>query len=84
MELSMRLIAIHDDAGIIREVVTSPADAPAPVLQTAAGLTTTEIEVPAGMPEDGNLQELIRNYRIELAPQPRKSIAVRRDAPGTS
>jgi hypothetical protein len=43
MELSMRLIAIHDDAGIIREVITSPADAPAPVLETAAGLTATDV-----------------------------------------
>jgi hypothetical protein len=84
MELSMRLIAIHDDAGVIREVVTSPADTPAPVLGTAPGLTATEIEVPAGMPEDGNLQEFIRSYRIELAPERLKGTAVRRDAPGTS
>jgi hypothetical protein len=44
----MRILAAHDAAGHIHEVVLSPADAPPAAVTTETGLMVTEVEAPEG------------------------------------
>jgi hypothetical protein len=75
----MRVFAIHDALGNISEVVTSPEDAPRPVLTTRPGLTMTEIEVPASLVDDLEFPEtvaevpegvtrLAERFQVQVAP----------------
>ncbi len=45
----MKVFAIHDSAGAISEIVTTPDDGPAAGIVTRAGWSMTEVEVPAGL-----------------------------------
>jgi hypothetical protein len=45
----MRILAAHDAAGNIHEVVLSPADAPRVTVTTETGLSLTEVEAPEGI-----------------------------------
>lgn len=71
----MRLFALHDAEGAIVEVVMSPTDGPAPVLETAPGVAYTEIEPPEGLTEDSDLQEFMKYHRVDVARQQQSSLA---------
>ena len=45
----MRILAAHDAAGNIHEVVLSPAGAPPATITTETGLSVTEVKAPAGI-----------------------------------
>jgi len=45
----MRILAAHDAAGNIHEVVLSPADAPPATVTTETGLLVTEVKAPKGI-----------------------------------
>jgi hypothetical protein len=45
----MRILAAHDAAGNIHEVVLSPADAPPATVTPEPGLLLTEVEAPEGI-----------------------------------
>ena len=72
----MKVIAIHDGAGAISEIVTAPDDSPTVGIVTRPGRTMTEVYVPADFQifEDveGNGQELadlIGQYRVIVEPE---------------
>jgi hypothetical protein len=78
----MRLFAVHDSEGRISEVVMSPAEAPAPVLETTPGLTFTEIEPPEGLTiGEENLRDFAKTHRVAATTQRQKSSVLRLDAP---
>ena len=70
----MRLFAVHDAAGMIQQVITCPAVAPAPSVETPPGLSFVEIDPPEGLTEDADLQEFLKNHRVELAPASKQSV----------
>ena len=63
----MRLFAVHDSEGTIVEMVMSPADGPAPVLETGPGVAYTEVKPPEGLSEDTDLRELMKYHRVDVA-----------------
>jgi hypothetical protein len=68
---AMTVLAIHDAAGTIFEVVTCPQNAPRPVVATRPGRSMTEINLPRGwdaadLQNTARLGELTRSYRIEV------------------
>jgi len=71
----MRVFAVHDARGDISQLVTCPEHQSQPFLSIAPGFSITEVRLPEGLAitdDDGTgdgLTELMRNYRIELAPQ---------------
>jgi hypothetical protein len=69
---AMTVLAIHDAAGTIFEVVTCPQNAPKPVVSTRPGRVMTEIELPKGwsgtdLKNSVRLGELTKSYRIEIS-----------------
>jgi hypothetical protein len=74
----MRILAAHDAAGNIHEVVLSPADAPLVTVTTQTGLLVTEVEAPEGIsmldlshPERGRRQlekvsRQLQEFRVEV------------------
>jgi len=71
----MKVFAIHDAAGAISEIVTTPDDGPTAGIVTRAGWSMTEVEVPEDLQiadgVEGNLQnlaELVLQYRVVLEP----------------
>lgn len=67
----MRIFAIHDTAGNISEVVTSPDDLPQPMLRTEPGLSMTEIELPKDLVETDlesseGLAKFIEHHRVRV------------------
>jgi len=84
----MKVFAIHDSAGTISEIVTTPDDGPAAGIVTRAGWSMTEVEVPAGLQiadgAEGNVQklaDLVLQYRVIC--EPRRAKLKRQGEPGS-
>jgi hypothetical protein len=81
----MKVFAIHDAAGTISDIITAPDRGPAAGMVPRAGLTMTEVHVPAGVKlvkgaNDGDvkqLADLIQNYQVII--EPRMAKLKRRD-----
>jgi hypothetical protein len=73
----MKVFAIHDAAGTISDIITAPDHAPPVGMVTRAGLSMTEVHVPAGIKlvEGANggdvkqLADLIQNYQVIVEPK---------------
>jgi hypothetical protein len=77
----MKVIAIHDSAGIISSIITCE-EGPHPVMTLPPGFSMTEVQPPEELAEiDLKTSEgvtiLIESYRVEVAPAAKVALVPR-------